>query len=133
MSAAAGFREAPTAPRGEIWEVDLDPRKGREQQGTRPCLIVSTDALNRSRFGTVIVCPITTTERKQFTWRPGLTPVDLRIADARWQAKPHWVETDQIVTVDASERLQRHLATVTNPEKMREVDVWLRRLLIPAG
>jgi mRNA interferase MazF len=123
--------DPPIALRGEIWEVDLDPRKGREQRGVRPCLIVSTDGLNRSRFGTVIVCPITTTERKRFTWRPGLTPEDLRIADATWQAQPHWVQTDQIVTIDASERLLRHLATVVNPQKMREVDEWLRRLLLP--
>jgi mRNA interferase MazF len=59
----------PTALRGEIWEVDLDPRRGREQQGVRPCLVVSTDGLNRSM--SVIVCPITTTERPEFRWRPG--------------------------------------------------------------
>jgi mRNA-degrading endonuclease toxin of MazEF toxin-antitoxin module len=112
--------------------VDLDPRKGREQQGIRPCLIVSTDGLNRSRFGTVIVCPITTTERKGFRWRPGFTPQDLRIADATWRAEPHWVETDQIVTVDAAQRLLRHLATVSNPQRMQEVDEWLRRLLVPS-
>ena len=133
MSGARATGETPIALRGEIWEVDLDPRKGREQQGTRPCLIVSTDALNRSRFGTVIVCPITTTERKKFVWRPGFTPADLRIVDTGWRAVPHWVETDQIVTVDAAERLVRQLATVTNLERMREVDHWLRRLLIPAG
>ena len=121
------------ALRGEIWEVNLNPRKGREQKGVRPCLIVSTDGLNRSRFGTVIVCPITTTERPNFAWRPGMSPADLRITDAAWKAEPHWVETDQIVTVDVSERLIRKLAVVANAAKMREVDEWLRRLLIPAG
>lgn len=95
-------------------------------------MVVSTDGLNRSRFGTAIVCPITTTERKQFEWRPGFRPEDLRIADATWRAEPHWVETDQIVTVDAAERLLRHLATVTNARKMQEVDDWLRRLLVPS-
>ena len=44
---------APKPLRGEIWMIDLDPKKGREQRGVRPCLIVSTDALNRSDFGTV--------------------------------------------------------------------------------
>jgi mRNA-degrading endonuclease toxin of MazEF toxin-antitoxin module len=93
--------------------------------------VVSTDGLNRSRFGTVIVCPITTTHRGSFRWRPGLTPEDLRIADATWQPEPNWVETDQIVTVDRAERLRRHLATVANARKMREVDGWLRRLILP--
>lgn len=117
--------------RGEIWEVDLDPRKGREQAGIRPCLVVSTDGLNRSRFETVIVCPITTTQREAFKWRPGLIPSDLRIADATWEAEPHWVATDQIVAIDRATRLLRHLATLTNREKIREVDSWLQRLILP--
>ena len=120
------------ALRGEIWEINLNPRKGREQKGTRPCLVVSTDGLNRSRFGTVIVCPITTTERERFVWRPKMDPDDLRVTDAAWTARPQWVETDQIITVDVSERLIRKLAVVTNAEKMKEVDLWLQKLLVPA-
>lgn len=58
--------ERPKPLRGEIWMFDLDPKKGREQKGIRPCLVVSTDALNRSDFGTVIICPITTSERPRF-------------------------------------------------------------------
>lgn len=121
------------ALRGEIWEVNLNPRKGREQKGIRPCLIVSTDGMNRSRFGTVIVCPITTTERKNFVWRPKVIPADLRVTDATWTAEPHWIETDQIITVDVGQRLIRQLAVVTNADRMAEVDSWLRRLLIPEG
>lgn len=47
--------EGPKPLRGEIWMFDLNPKKGREQKGVRPCLVVSTDALNRSDFGTVII------------------------------------------------------------------------------
>jgi mRNA interferase MazF len=119
------------ALRGEIWEVTLNPRKGREQKGIRPCLVVSTDGMNRSRLGTVIVCPITTTERPGFAWRPGLSPTDLRVTDTSWTPRPHWVETDQIVTVDVGARLIRQLAIVTRAERMREIDNWLRKLLLP--
>ena len=115
--------------RGEIWEFDLRPRKGREQAGVHPCLVASTDALNKSDFGNVIVCPITTTHRPAFRWRPGLVPADLRVADASWAAKPNWVETDQIVTLDTRERAVRLLATVTNETKLREVDDQLRMML----
>ena len=121
--------ERPKPLRGEIWMFDLDPKKGREQKGVRPCLVVSTDALNRSDFGTVILCAITTTSRPRFEWRVALSPGDLRIADTHWEPKPHWVETDQIVTVDTSQRALRHLATVVNEEKLRRVDESLRMML----
>lgn len=119
----------PKPLRGEIWMVDLNPKKGREQKGVRPCLIVSTDALNRSEFGTVVICPVTTRERPRFTWRVAVAPDELRLADTTWQPKPHWVETDQIVTVDTKHRALRHLATVTNKEKLRQVDESLRMML----
>ena len=32
--------------RGEIYFVNLNPVKGREQSGDRPVLVVSTDAIN---------------------------------------------------------------------------------------
>ncbi len=120
---------APRPLRGEIWEFDLNPKKGREQKGTRPCLVVSTDAMNRSEFGTVIICPITTRERSSFRWRPGLVPADLRVDDPEWRPRPHWVATDQIVTVDTTARAQRHLATVLSREKLQAIDESLRLML----
>jgi mRNA interferase MazF len=115
--------------RGEVWLFDLNPTKGREQKGVRPCLVVSTDALNRSDFGTVIICPVTTTERPRFKWRVEIEPGDLRLADTGWQPRRHWVETDQVVTVDTSHRALRHLATVVDEEKLRAVDESLRMML----
>ncbi len=43
--------------RGDIYHVDLNPAKGKEQQGARYVLIVSPREFNRS--GTSLVCPIT--------------------------------------------------------------------------
>jgi mRNA interferase MazF len=115
--------------RGQVWEFDLNPKRGREQRGVRPCLVVSMDALNRSTFGTVVICPITTRERPAFRWRPSLTPRDLRVVAKEWEPRPHWVATDQIVTVDVGQRALRHLATVIDEERMLEVDDFLRMLL----
>lgn len=42
--------------RGEIWLVDLEPVRGREQQGTRPVMIV-TDVRFNAMFAP-LVCPI---------------------------------------------------------------------------
>jgi mRNA interferase ChpB len=43
--------------RGDIYHVDLDPTKGKEQQGARYVLIVSPSEFNRG--GTALVCQIT--------------------------------------------------------------------------
>jgi len=50
--------------RGEIWDADLSPTRGREQRGTRPVLIVSTDAFNQGPAGLVLVLPLTRTDRR---------------------------------------------------------------------
>jgi mRNA interferase ChpB len=43
--------------RGEIWQADLNPTAGKEQQGVRPVLVMSKQEFNRS--GLTLVCPIT--------------------------------------------------------------------------
>lgn len=48
---------------GEIWNVDFDPRIGREQGGIRPALVISNDAFNTIRNGLIIVVPLTGTDR----------------------------------------------------------------------
>ncbi len=45
--------------RGEIWHVDLEPVKGREQQGKRYVLIVSPEAYNEAMGGLAFIVPIT--------------------------------------------------------------------------
>ena len=43
--------------RGEIWHVNLNPVAGKEQQGSRPVMVVSEKEFNRS--GLVLICPVT--------------------------------------------------------------------------
>jgi mRNA interferase MazF len=52
-----------TARRGEVWFVDFGEPVGREQAGRRPAVVVSSDQLNESPAGVVIVVPCTTTWR----------------------------------------------------------------------
>jgi mRNA interferase MazF len=49
--------------RGEIWGADLNPVRGHEQAGIRPCLVVSTDGFNHGPAELVFVAPITTRDR----------------------------------------------------------------------
>jgi mRNA interferase MazF len=115
--------------RWEIWEIDLDPGKGREQQGVRPCLVISIDALNQSNFGTIIVCPMTTKDRPSFKWRPGLVPSELHVVANGWTAKASWVETDQFATIDVQIGAGRHLATLTDAKRRAAVEDSVRLML----
>jgi mRNA interferase MazF len=49
--------------RGEIWNADLDPTRGREQAGKRPVIVVSTDRFNEGPAELVVVLPITSKEK----------------------------------------------------------------------
>jgi mRNA interferase MazF len=51
------------ARQGEVWFIDLDPTRGREQAGRRPALIVSVDQLGTGPSELAIVVPLTRTER----------------------------------------------------------------------
>jgi mRNA interferase MazF len=44
--------------------VDFGEPVGREQAGTRPAVVVSTDALNEGPSGVVLVVPLTSTRRR---------------------------------------------------------------------
>lgn len=48
---------------GDIWFVDLNPTRGREQSGQRPALIVSVDAFNHGPADLIVVLPITTKDK----------------------------------------------------------------------
>ncbi len=45
--------------RGEIWLIDLNPVRGREQAGQRPCLIISVDLFNHGPAELIVILPIT--------------------------------------------------------------------------
>jgi mRNA interferase MazF len=49
--------------RGDIWLVDLNPVRGHEQAGKRPCLIISVDLFNQGASGLAVVLPITSKEK----------------------------------------------------------------------
>src|SRR5205823_10567561 len=53
--------------RGEIWNADLDPTRGREQAGRRPVLVVSTDGFNAGPAELVVILPITS-KAKGIPW-----------------------------------------------------------------
>lgn len=48
---------------GDIIKINLSPRKGHEQDGYRPALVVSGNRFNTISKNIAVVCPITTTNK----------------------------------------------------------------------
>jgi len=62
LKAAATAAQQPL--RGEVWQVQFSPTKGREQDGSRPAMIISVDKFNQGPAELVIAVPITRTHRQ---------------------------------------------------------------------
>jgi mRNA interferase MazF len=91
--------------RGDVVTVNLDPTVGREQNGQRPALVVSDDALNKSPAGIVIVVPITGTNRGI----PAHVPVE---AGEGGLDKASVIMADQVRTISI-QRIGRRLGRVS--------------------
>lgn len=50
--------------RGEVWLIDLNPVRGHEQAGKRPCLVISVNLFNQGSSGLAVVLPITSKNKE---------------------------------------------------------------------
>ena len=82
--------------KGDIAWCGLNPIKGHEQSGLRPCVIISGSIFNQ-KTGTIVVCPITSKDKEGYYFR---------IA-AETPTVKGFVMADQIRTVDWKERVTR--------------------------
>ena len=103
--------------RGEIWLAALDPVSSGEQGGTRPVLVVSTNAFNAWPVGLVIIVPITTRDRG-FAHHIAV--------EGRGLDRPSFAMPEYVRAV-AQRRLQRRLGAADR-STVTSVDYWLRRL-----
>ena len=106
--------------RGDVWDADFDPMRGREQAGRRPAVIVSADQFHRGRSGLVYVAPFTRTDRSS-PWQVGVDPPEGGLS-AR-----SFLLCDQ-VRVFAIERLVRWRGTLDS-DTMARADERIRALL----
>lgn len=95
--------------RGEIYYVQLAPRSGSEQQGTRPCIVVSTDAFNKVKtWQSITVVPLTSAKQ----WlKESPTVILLEEGEANLP-KVSAALAHQITTIDRS-KLQNKIGTVS--------------------
>lgn len=108
------------ARRGEVWVVDLDPTRGREQRGRRPALIVSTDAFNAGPARIAVVVPLTTTDRR--------VPLHVMIEPPTGGVRERSFAMCEMVRSISTDRLSR-LCGMVGTETMAAVDDRLRVLL----
>lgn len=107
--------------RGTIVLVTLDPTRGREQQGVRPCVVVTDPEVTRDqRFPMVCVVPITRT-RGEGALYPRLT------AGASGLRATSYALVDQVRAVD-KRRITRVFGRVSGDE-LTAIDEGLRLLL----
>ena len=92
------------ARQGEVWDAYLGPMRGREQEGRRPCLVISVDELGAGPGDLAIVVPLTRTHR--VSTEVQINPPEGGLQDISY-ALPY-----QIRAI-SRERLRRHRGTVS--------------------
>lgn len=113
-------RVGPALVRGDVWEAEFDPVRGREQAGRRPAVIVSANRLQQGTSQLAYVAPLTRTDRGN----PWHVPVDPPEGGLTARS---FVMCDQ-VRIFAVERLLRRRGSVTGVT-LAEVEYYLRILL----
>lgn len=101
--------------RGDIVIVELDPTRGSEQRGTRPCLVVQNDIGNENAPTTIVV-PFTTSFGEQ------LYPFEVAVlADECALQADSVAVCSQIRTISTEHRIQDVIGSVPD-ERMDEID-----------
>jgi mRNA interferase MazF len=99
---------------GEIWKVKLYPVRGSEQDGIRPCLIVSPNSMNKT-LQTVIVVPLTRS-MKDWPTRVNIlvkkTPSQACIEHIRSISKERFIEKMGSISDIEMAVLRKHLNAV---------------------
>jgi mRNA interferase MazF len=115
---------APRRPRrGEVWWVDFSPSVGNEIRDEHPALVVSSDYLNESSFGMLVVIPISSSSP------PIRIHVDMQAGEAGMR-KPSRIKCDQIGKADVRRFRPNGRIGQIRPETMAKVEQVLRRILV---
>lgn len=106
--------------RGEIWFADLNPIRGHEQGGQRPCLVISANLFNQTLLGLVVVLPLTS-KRKNFPSHVEITPKEsgLKLLS--------FVKCEDVRSI-SKERLSRRIGKIS-PSVLLEIEDKLKIIL----
>jgi len=112
----------PTCSRGDIWMLNFEPRRGSEQGGHRPAIVIQSDLGNHAPGArTTIVVPLTTSGRPFVFYVPIPKTKDTGLPT------DSWANCTQLLTVDKA-RLEKKLGKAT-PEQLEKVGEAVRAVL----
>jgi len=116
------LQNKPVPSRGDIWLVNFSPAVGSGIREPHPALVVSVDDLNKSSWGLIIVCPISTFRKERpFRLHVPLSPPEGGIKHISI------IRCDQVKSVSI-QRFSEKWGTV-NSDTIQNVNYILRRLL----
>jgi mRNA interferase MazF len=106
--------------RGEIWDLNLDPVPGREQDESRPALVLSDDIFNEGPADLVVIAPISRDPRK-IRWHVPVAPPEGGLASQSF------IQCENVRSVSRG-RLKQPRGRV-EPATLQQVEDRLRILL----
>jgi len=109
----------PVVKRGEVYWADLGKRRGSEQEGRRPVLIIQNDLGNKYSPTTIVATLTGELDKKTEKLHVRVSPVTSGLP------REGMVLTEQVVTID-KERLEKKIGKLSDDE-MRKVDLALHR------
>ena len=95
--------------RGDIWLVNFDPTKGREQAGNRPALVISINPFNHGPADLVTVLPLTSQAK-------GLPSHVLVRPPEGGLTLPSYIKCEDVRSI-SKQRLARRLGSVTTTDR----------------
>lgn len=110
----------PKPSRGEVWFLNLDPGRAREQVGSRPALVISVDAFNYGPADLVVVLPVTS-KAKGVPFHVAVAPPEGGVR------QPSFIKCEDVRSVSRARLLERW-GTVT-PDTLAAVEDRLRILM----
>ncbi len=114
--------DQPRCSRGEIWLLDWNPRRGSEQGGFRPGIILQSDLGNHvAGARTTIVMPLTTQGRAYAFYIP------IPMGKDNGLPADSWANATQLFTIDKT-RLTKRLGKAT-PAQMKALAMALTGVL----
>lgn len=98
--------------RYEIYLIGLDPPAGREAKKTRPCVVISPDAMHLS--GMAVVCPLTTSLHPLWAHRIQITcanqPAEIMVDQIRAVSLTRFVKRIETLSQADAESLRNLVA-----------------------